>query len=61
MRFDRSYDRDFELKIVHDIFIYENMKTILSSLLFIIIMLIIKNGFSKSYLQIFSLCVLIKN
>ena len=61
MRFDRSYDRDFELKIVHDIFIYENMKTILSSLLSIVIMRIIKNGFSKSYLQIFSLCVLIKN
>ena len=61
MRFDRNYDRDFELKIVHDTFIYENMKTILSLLLFIIIMLIIKNGFSNSYLQIFSLCVLIKN
>ena len=61
MRFDRNYDRDLELKIVRDTFIYENMKTILSLLLFIIIMLIIKNGFSNSYLQIFSLCVLIKN
>lgn len=61
MRFDRNYDRDLELKIVRDTFIYENMKTVLSLLLFIIIMLIIKNGFSNSYLQIFSLCVLIKN
>lgn len=61
MRFDRNYDRDLELKIVRDTFIYENMKTVLSLLLFIIIMLTIKNGFSNSYLQIFSLCVLIKN